>query len=331
VTRQPSLRNRAKLVQIRLSEGVEAPPDRFSDPKWRERRAQPRSRSDLYLPAILIELKLQSSNTVDFLDRQCLGTSDHRSTSSSMREKRKVGIRLPIIQDLRGSGALSVSDHSTGFRGSFPLITYGTTIAKGFNSMSERMGRTSSNQLVLKPSSPNGTVARPDPELAKALEEVAKSLPKKFIVDDRAIAQLIIDYKNARSANRKGTQELNALFDKLYGVYVCLNARTVELDRFVYKCERAGIAVNRDAEFSHTLVEFYVRGRSKPAIKYAAALCQAALLKIQVGHLALRLGNVGPHGMSSLEGLTRRTSIKAMAEEFAGRHKKPRKSRSGSQ
>jgi len=53
-----------------LSDGVRTPPDRFSDPKWRERRTQARSRSDLNLPAIPIQLKLRSSNTVDFLNLQ---------------------------------------------------------------------------------------------------------------------------------------------------------------------------------------------------------------------------------------------------------------------
>jgi hypothetical protein len=192
--------------------------------------------------------------------------------------------------------------------------------------MSERNGRKSSNKQVSRQSSPNVTIARPDPELAKALQEVAQSLPKKFIVDDWAIERLVQGYKNARSENRQGTQELNALFDKLYEAYVCLNARTVELDRFVYKCKRAGITVNRDAELSHTLVEFYVRGRSKRAIKYAAALCEAAMRRINIGCLGLRLGNVGPDGM---RGLMPPTSIKAMAEGFADRQKKPRKPRSG--
>jgi hypothetical protein len=183
--------------------------------------------------------------------------------------------------------------------------------------MSDRKGRKSVNMRAS-----NGSLARPDPELAKALQEVAQSLAKKFIVDDWAIERLVQDYKNARSENRQGAQELNALFDKLYGVYVCLNARTVELDRFVYKCKRAGITVNRDAEFSHILVEFYVRGRSKRAIKYAAALCEAAMRRINVGFLGLRLGNVGPDGM---RGLMPPTCIKAMAKEFADRQKMPRK------
>lgn len=70
--------------------------------------------------------------------------------------------------------------------------------------MSERNGRKSSNKQVSRQSSPNVTIARPDPELAKALQEVAQSLPKKFIVDDWAIESLVQDYKNARSENRQG-------------------------------------------------------------------------------------------------------------------------------
>jgi len=80
--------------------------------------------------------------------------------------------------------------------------------------MSERTGHNSSNKLVPKRSSSNGAIARPDPELARALEEVAKSLPKNFSIDDRAIERLVQDYKNARHQKRKGTEELNALFDK---------------------------------------------------------------------------------------------------------------------
>jgi hypothetical protein len=160
--------------------------------------------------------------------------------------------------------------------------------------MSECKARKSSNKQVSKQSSPNGTIARPDQGLAKALEEVAKSLPKKFIVDDWAIERLVQDYKNARGQKRKGTQEMNALFDKLYGVYVCLNACPQELDRFLYECGRKSITVNSGAPLSQILVRFYVRGRSKTATKCAAALCQAALQKIKVGDLAERLGNVGP-------------------------------------
>jgi hypothetical protein len=42
-------------------------------------------------------------------------------------------------------------------------------------------------------------------------------------------------------------------------------------------CLAGGITVDLDADLSQTLVEFYVRGRSKKAIKYAAALCEAAI------------------------------------------------------
>jgi hypothetical protein len=168
----------------------------------------------------------------------------------------------------------------------------------------------------------NGTNAPRNPELAKALDDVAKSLPEKFIVDDRAIERLVVDYKTARSEKRKGAQELNALFDKLYGVYVCLNACPKDLDRFLYKWRAGGITVDLDADLSQTLVEFYVRGRSKRAIKYAAALCEAATQKIKVGVLALRLGNVGPQDMRTMTSLLQPTSIKAMAEEFADRQKK---------
>jgi hypothetical protein len=189
----------------------------------------------------------------------------------------------------------------------------------------------------LKPSSPNGTIARPDPELANSLQEVAKSLPKKFFVDERAIGRLVVDYKTARSEKRTGTQELNALFDKLYGVYVRLNACPKELDRFLYKCRARGITiVDLDTDLTQTLMEFYARGRSKKAIMYAAALCEAAMKRINVGFLGLRLGNLGPDGMNSIEGSTgtrieglmQPLNIRAMAQDFANRQKKPRKPRS---
>lgn len=196
--------------------------------------------------------------------------------------------------------------------------------------MSERKGRKSSNKQMPKPSSLDGAIDRPDPELAKALQEIAQSLPQRFVVGDWAIERLVRDYEDARRAKRKGTHEMNAIFDRLYGVYVYLNAHPQERERFLDKCCSDGITVGSGTDLSDILVEFYVRGRSRKAAKYAAALCQAALQKIKVGFLALRLGNVGPHGMSSLEGLTRRTCIKAMAEEFADRQKKPEKPRSRS-
>jgi hypothetical protein len=258
-----------------------------------------------------------------------LGTSDLGAPSSSMGEKERSGSVCQLFSDLRGWTALSVSDHSTELMESFPLITYGTTQGKGVYSMIERNGRKSSNKQVSKPSSPIGTIARPDPELAKALQEVAQSLPKKFVVDDLTIERLVRDYEDARRQKGSGRQEINAIFDRLYGVYVYLNACPHELDRFLDQCGRKGIAVCSDTDLSQILVEFYVRGRSKTATKCAAALCQAALQRIKVGFLALRLGNVGPHGLSSLEGLTRRTCVKAMAEEFADRQKKAEKLRSG--
>jgi len=61
---------------------------------------------------------------------------------------------------------------------------------------------------------------------------------------------------------------------------------------------------------------------NKKAIKYAAALPEAALQKIKVGSLALRLGNVGPQDMRTMTSLLQPTSLKAMAEAFADRQKR---------
>jgi hypothetical protein len=148
---------------------------------------------------------------------------------------------------------------------------------------------------------------------------VAQSLPQKFVLSDWAIERLVRDYKDARREKSSGKHQMNVLFDQLYGVYVYLNAHSQELDRFLDKCRRDGITVASDTDLSQILVGFYVRGRSKTATKYAAALCQAALQKIKVGDLAQRLGNVGPLGMRSFKNLLQPTSIKAMAEEFADR------------
>jgi hypothetical protein len=52
-------------------------------------------------------------------------------------------------------------------------------LARGVNVMSERKGLKSVNTRAA-----DGTIAQPDPELAKALEEVAKSLPKRFFIDE---------------------------------------------------------------------------------------------------------------------------------------------------
>jgi hypothetical protein len=187
--------------------------------------------------------------------------------------------------------------------------------------MSDRYTRKSANNQTSKPSRTNGTSVPRELGLAKALEEVAKSLPKDFGIDDWAIERLVQDYKNARNEKRKGTQELNALFDKLYGVYVCVNSSPEELDRFLYDCGPKDISVYPGAHLSQILVEFYVQGRSKRAIKYAAALPEAAMQKIKVGSLAQRLGNVGPQDVRTMTSLLQPTSIKVMAKDFANRQK----------
>jgi hypothetical protein len=194
--------------------------------------------------------------------------------------------------------------------------------------MRERYARKSSNKQVSKPSSSNGTNVPRDLGLAKALKEVAKSLPKNFSIDHQAIERRVQDYKKARREKREGTQELNALFDKLYGVYVLLHACPEYLDVFLYDCGRKDVTVYPGASLSQLLVEFYIGDRSKRAIKYAAALPEVALRKIKVGSLAERLGNIGPHGTKTVTSLQQPTSIKAMAEAFANRQNKPGKPRS---
>jgi hypothetical protein len=72
--------------------------------------------------------------------------------------------------------------------------------------MSERKVRKSLNKQVSQPSGPNGTKAPRELGLAKALEEVAKSLPTKYSVDDWAIERLILAYKNAHSQKTEGTR-----------------------------------------------------------------------------------------------------------------------------
>jgi hypothetical protein len=105
-------------------------------------------------------------------------------------------------------------------------------------------------------------------------------------------------------------------------VYVCLNTCPEELDRFFYDCGPKDITVFPGASLSQLLVEFYVQGRSKRAIKYAASLPEAALQEIKVGSLAERLGEVGPQGMRTMTSQLQPTSIKAMAKAFADRQKK---------
>jgi hypothetical protein len=188
--------------------------------------------------------------------------------------------------------------------------------------MSERYARKSSNKQVSKPSSSNGTNVPRDLGLAKALKEVAKSLPKDVSIYDQAIERLVQDYKKARREKREGTHELNALFDKLYGVYVLLHACPEFLDVFLYDCGRKDVCVYPGASISQMLVEFYVQGRSKKAVKYAAALPEAVLQKIKVRFLGLRLDNVRPDGMTSPEGLMQPLTLRAMAQAFADRQKK---------
>jgi hypothetical protein len=189
--------------------------------------------------------------------------------------------------------------------------------------MSERYAQKSSSKHGSKRSSPNGSNVQHDLGLATALKEVAKSLPEDISIYGQAVERLVQDYKKARREKGKGTQELNALFDKLYGVYVLLQTCPEYPDVFVYECASRDIdiSVYPGGPLSQILVEFYVLGRSKRAVKYAAALPEAALQKIKVGSLAERLGNGGPKDMSTMTSLLQPTSLKAMAEKFADRQK----------
>jgi hypothetical protein len=94
-----------------------------------------------------------------------------------------------------------------------------------------------------------------------------------------------------------------------------LNTNPLALEFFLSRCRREGITADSDAHLSDILVEFYVRRRSKKAVKHSAALCEAAMQKTKVRDLAVRLGNVGPHGLRDMQ----TTSIKEMAEQFANR------------
>jgi hypothetical protein len=82
---------------------------------------------------------------------------------------------------------------------------------------------------------------------------------------------------------------------------VHLNYQQLDLEDFLNVCWDQGVGVKLPVDLSHVLVEFYIRGRSKKALKYADALCEAAMQRIRVGELGLRLGNVGPHGMRNAE------------------------------
>ena len=185
---------------------------------------------------------------------------------------------------------------------------------------------------MIKRFRPTGTYPQPDSELTEAVEEMAKSLPPAFFVDHSAIENLIEEYKNARRRNNdRAPTIMNDIFDHLYGVYVYLNVNPADLDRFLINRGYKDIKVDPAIDLCHILAEYYLGGRSKKAIKYAAALCQAALQHIKVGSLAGRLGNGEPKGMTTMPTRLQRTSIKAMAEEFADRQKKLRKPRSGGQ
>jgi hypothetical protein len=193
--------------------------------------------------------------------------------------------------------------------------------------MSERYARKSSNKQVSLKSGPNGIKAPCELGLAKALETVAKSLPKDVSIYDQAVERLVQDYKKARREKGEGTQELNALFDKLYGVYVLLQTCPEYLDVFLYDCGPKDVSVYPGAPLSRLVVEFYIGDRSKRAIKYAAALPEAAMRKIKVGFLGLRLDNVDPASMTNPEGLMQLLTLKAMAKDFADRQKSRGKSR----
>jgi hypothetical protein len=146
-----------------------------------------------------------------------------------------------------------------------------------------------------------------DPEVAQALQKLAKTLPSGFSVDDVKLIRRAKEYEDAQGASR--TQKRYPLVGNLYDQLIDLSADPKKQTKFVRKLQKQQ-TIEWGFDLSSLIAQYYMKRSEKDARRYAYALCAAALQGIPAGELASALRKNG-------------NGVNAMADGFTGRHKKP--------
>jgi hypothetical protein len=143
-----------------------------------------------------------------------------------------------------------------------------------------------------------GKVAEMDPQVAQALQKLAKKLPAGFSVDEAKLTRRAEDYQNAQGTSRAKLRYL--LLGDLYDKLIELSAHPEKQPPFVRMLHKE-TTIEWGVDFSSLLVQFYMK-RPKATLR-ASALCGAALKGISAGGFASALGKYG-------------ISVNALATEF---------------
>jgi hypothetical protein len=152
-----------------------------------------------------------------------------------------------------------------------------------------------------------GKVAAMDPQLAQALQKLAKKLPAGFSVDEATLTHRAQDYQNAQGTSRAKKRRL--LVSDLYDKLIELSAYPEKQAEFVHKLQKRR-AIEWGFDFSSLIVQYYMKRSGERAKPFAYAVCGAALEGIPAGELASKLGKYG-------------ISVDALATQFTRHLEKP--------
>jgi hypothetical protein len=150
-------------------------------------------------------------------------------------------------------------------------------------------------------------VAEMDPDVAQALQKLAKTLPSGFSVDEAKLTRRAEEYENARGTSR--ARKRYPLVGDLYDTLIDLSADQAKQDKFVRKLRKQQ-TIEWGADLSSLIAQYYMKRSEKRIRRYAYALCGAALKGIPASGLATALEKNG-------------ISVDVLATQFTGRRKKP--------
>ena len=154
---------------------------------------------------------------------------------------------------------------------------------------------------------PTRKAAESDPEVARALQKLAKTLPAGFSVDEAKLKRKIAEYKNARGTSNVKDKLYAALSD-LYDKLIFLVAYPEKKQKFERRSQ-GDETIDSGADLSAMLVQSYLRRSENTTRRFADALYEAAMQGISAGNLATVLREPG-------------SGVTAMAKQFAERVKK---------
>jgi hypothetical protein len=135
-----------------------------------------------------------------------------------------------------------------------------------------------------------GKVAAMDPQLAQALQKLAKKLPAGFSVDEATLTHRAEDYQNAQGTSR--AKKRRPLVSDLYDKLSELSAHPEKQAEFIHKLQKRQ-TIEWGFDFSSLIAQYYMKRSGERARRYAYAVCGAALKGIPAGGLASALGKYG--------------------------------------